>query len=261
MIIIENKKDIISEIGNISIDDFEISTKNLEYIAGQLASQVYDFKTNDYRCSNERRRRLDEGYVDVENLEIRWCQANSNTYDGEETIEFNAPKYSDQEISSEIRSYRRILKSRQINQLLAILTKTFVKKVENIENRELGRFVYARFHVIGYFPELNLLSKAIPDMIHQDDVEWTQIILLEKINIEGGVNMFFSVNAAGKNHNELIGTEIVTINMKNFFDSIAWDDRKSSHFVTPMSKKENGRAGSRIILIIDIWESNPTSIH
>jgi hypothetical protein len=253
MILTLNKMDLILEIQN-TFNLIEIATVDVENIVRELVDQLYGLETNDYECSYERRRRYDEGSINLEKLEIKWCQASKVLSDGEEILEFVVPKYSNSEVDYKIRLYRRILKSEKIDKFIALLTKIMVRNIEKTEGKKWNNFVCSRFHLIGYFPCPKLHSKATPNIVHQDNVGWTCIFLLERLNIEGGTNLFFPTSATGKKYDEVRGHEIIAIDMHNVLDAVVWDDRKLSHHVTPMSREKPGWAGSRVILIIDVWQ-------
>jgi hypothetical protein len=106
--------------------------------------------------------------------------------------------------------------------------------------------------IICYCPTALTGAFPTPNFIHQDDVAWTSITLLEKENIKGGHFWVCSPSAIGREIDTLTPAEVLfDTDFDHVLDTVVMHDRLVAHYVTPMCRTNINAPARRSILIVD----------
>lgn len=107
-------------------------------------------------------------------------------------------------------------------------------------------------HLIRYAPRPGYLAFASPNRVHCDGEAITFAHLVERYNVEGGINIIAPVKYANHQPAAVPPDDILLkTTLENSLDSYAVVDARVSHYVSPMSVMPGFERGFRDILLID----------
>jgi len=215
----------------------------VEIAANNICKKI-DLYTGDVCASESARFRLhDKGLVNFYDKNIEWDMPN------DESVPYFLGKAFNPEEGGRIRYYPRIKGVFGSVDIIIFMARLILEKIGEYD--AYNGFVDFRCHVVSYNPNGGEVA-ATPDLIHSDNVGKTAIFLLEKNNIDGGMNEFFTNEAEGLRRSEVKNSPILSVDLNSLLDGVIWDDRSYTHYVTPVSCRKSEEPGRRVVIIFDV---------
>lgn len=121
----------------------------------------------------------------------------------------------------------------------------FICLVGNIISCINGNMLWKLYvHQVSILASKDQLGSPAPEGIHKDGMTFSVLLLIDRNNINGGVNKFYN------NDKELIDE----VTLLDRYDFIIMDDRKGYHSVSDISVIETTNEGKRSMLFLEFSE-------
>ena len=138
------------------------------------------------------------------------------------------------------------------------LRSTIMRCFRSIPWSDLSQPVIVGVHVIQLIAHRDAPAVSSPDALHRDGEPWTWAFLLDRRGVIGGENTIAMPDAANKHPSEVSDRDIIDrFTLRKPFEGWVVDDRKVSHYVSPVSVDSKHVTGWRTILLIDFTPAVP----
>jgi hypothetical protein len=124
--------------------------------------------------------------------------------------------------------------------------------------RETHKPVFVGVHIIQLVAKPGAPAVSSPDLLHRDGEPYTWAFLLARVNVDGGENIIAVPEAANRHPSEVLEESVLArFTLTKPFEGWVVDDRKVSHYVSPVSLAQDAGIGWRTILLIDFSPAIP----
>lgn len=198
---------------------------------------------------NIRSRWVSYGYVDYMNGKLWIDHPSHNAKSGTTFSQYNLMPDTNPELAGVNRQYEPMpLKVREnacFKKLVYLGYLMSPVHAGDSDNPALQRF---QAHLIRFTPREGIDSVATPDAFHQDDDFAFCVYLLERNNVEGGVNYFAPLDCSGMSLKDAYPKVLCEKTLLNPFSAYTVNDRIVSHYVSSIASRGDGAARSILIL-------------
>ncbi len=213
---------------------------------GKLESSFVSIPQEEYSNPQKIRARwVSYGYIDPGNERLWFDAPTFDETTGDEFSRYNLEDNTNPEAKGIDRKYTAIPKDIEKNLAFQKLIYLGYLMTPVLERDKALQRIQA--HIIRYTPREDAPSIATPDTFHQDDFSFC-VFLLERSNVEGGVNYFAPTDCAGKMLSEVGGQFLCEKTLSDPLSAYAVNDRKVAHYVSSITA--DGDPATRTILIL-----------
>jgi hypothetical protein len=118
--------------------------------------------------------------------------------------------------------------------------------------------VFAGVHVIQLVANPGVLGVSSPDALHRDGEPFTWAFLLERHGVTGGENVIAAPELANSHPSDAPPDKILArFTLDKPFEGWVVDDKRVSHYVSPVAVEDGFEHGVRTILLIDFTPAVP----
>ena len=118
--------------------------------------------------------------------------------------------------------------------------------------------VFAGVHVIQLVAHPGVLGVSSPDALHRDGEPFTWAFLIERHGVTGGENVIAAPELANTHPSEAPPEKILArFTLDKPFEGWVVDDKRVSHYVSPVAVESGFEHGVRTILLIDFTPAVP----
>jgi hypothetical protein len=142
------------------------------------------------------------------------------------------------------------------------LRATIMKCFGAIPWQDTSRPVIVGVHIIQLLARAGTPAVSSPDALHRDGEPWTWAFLLKRHHVTGGENIIAVPEAANQHPSKVAEANILDrFRLKKPYEGWVVDDRKVSHYVSPVAVTSGQDTGWRTILLIDFTPATPDVEH
>jgi hypothetical protein len=189
----------------------------------------------------------------VTSREFSWCGPDLIEPDGSCSFCFRVSGYANPEYAGQMRTFAWFSKFLLAQEFFPTFASTVLSRWFNVGMNE----VCLTFQMITYRPSHQIDALITPNLIHQDDVGWTSITVLNRTNVLGGHLHIFEVDRSGTPMDADLHGLLYSFLFVDRFDTVIFNDKGVAHYVTPTSGGRDPVASERTVLLIDYMDEFP----
>jgi hypothetical protein len=200
-----------------------------------------------YPNSKNRRRCGARAKLLPDNERLEWQQPDIASA-GEGRFVLHISRHANPEYSGSRRSFQWFPEALRSSEVFGTIVSTVARR---LPIRQLGEIEVA-LQIISYGPTFNVSALATPNHVHRDEVGWTSVSVLDKVNLEGGRFWICEQTALG-DQIETVKESSILFNhaLERPMDTVVFDDRAVAHHVSAMRRADPHRIARRCVLLID----------
>jgi len=213
----------------------------------------------DWHCTDHNRYRrygvfdLRPWSGDLESLPPAW-----DSEKGEFVMEYLQSSSLNPEHAGNVRMFAALTEAQRTNRFLRWAIETCFRSLPWKQTR---RSILVGVHIIRLEAQRGMPSASSPDYLHRDGEPWTFGFLLERHGVVGGENVIAPAKLANIHPDELADRAVIErFTLEQPLEGWVVDDRKVSHYVSPVRVVGDRDRGSRTILLIDFCVAIPDRV-